>query len=663
MKKNSFLIHCTLFCFIFSCCAETKVEKEVNAKRKLSTVLQHVKQAIGFQNMEKIKYKKLKILGIFNQNGIEGQYERWVDGKRYLFSVQGKLPMKIGFDGKRYWMTGQSDIPVYQSHYTHNKLLCTEWVERFRWLEDKQTNPFHVEIKNQIKDQNNVVLKVQQKEGPFHCEISIDPKHWYPISMKMSDRGMEMVSEYSDFREKDGFKIPYESKIIQPKTKQKFIIKIQKIQALKNINDSVFQLPKVDLSKDITVDNNRKNVLKVKKTFTGHFLLETFINDEGPFWFLLDSGAEGMVLSKQIAEDLKLEGFGKTGLMGVSGLTEGYFHRGLKLSLGNMHLHNQLWIIADISFLSMLGEKVSGVIGYELFARRVVELDMTMNRMTLYDPKNYKLVGTGWQEVQFDGKLPIFEGQFENQKGFFMLDSGAGEHLIFTPEAVKKFGLLNQRTTYAAMMGGVGDSGPMEARQGRMESFQIGEVELKKVKSIFIGKGSGPFETPYWTGIVGAALFADQAIIYNYPQSKIAFETRISRLEKEPIELIEHLTLSHSEKELRIEELSQIKKRKGFENFKKHLVNLCSNILLESSSPEVKLMAVDQIKAELDGNPKVDKVFDQILLEHLTSEQLARFRKSLQNHVVLDELQEFEFFQKIDQIFKTSFKKAFKKVR
>jgi predicted aspartyl protease len=106
-------------------------------------------------------------------------------------------------------------------------------------------------------------------------------------------------------------------------------------------------------------------------------LIPTFVNDEGPFIFALDTGASSTVLSSEVAQMLGIESTGIPQMTGAGGAMQG--GRGVvrSLAVGNARLENLAVATAD--FLTMLSQivktKLDGVIGYNFLREFRVTID------------------------------------------------------------------------------------------------------------------------------------------------------------------------------------------------------------------------------------------------------------------------------------------------
>jgi predicted aspartyl protease len=106
-------------------------------------------------------------------------------------------------------------------------------------------------------------------------------------------------------------------------------------------------------------------------------IIPTFVNDEGPFIFALDTGASSTVVSSEVAQILGIETTGIPQMTGAGGAMQGSKGIVRSLAVGNARLENLPVAIAD--FLTMLSRvvktKLDGIIGYNFLKEFKVTID------------------------------------------------------------------------------------------------------------------------------------------------------------------------------------------------------------------------------------------------------------------------------------------------
>jgi len=145
----------------------------------------------------------------------------------------------------------------------------------------------------------------------------------------------------------------------------------------------------------------------------------------------------------------------------VGGKEAAAFRQGRLFELGPLRFENPMYVELDLSFLAgIFDEEIVGIVGYDVFARSVVELDPATGEASLHDPATYTLKGGEWRELLLDGRVPAVQASFEGHTGLFRLDTGANGTVTFHGPTVARLDLLAGRELGSGSAGGVGGSIP-----------------------------------------------------------------------------------------------------------------------------------------------------------------------------------------------------------
>ena len=114
-------------------------------------------------------------------------------------------------------------------------------------------------------------------------------------------------------------------------------------------------------------------------------MVQARVNNAGPFWFIVDSGASRSVLDPRLAAELKLHttGPGTTTGTGQGAIPLAYAEP-VRIELGGGSYRSSPYVI-DLSG-APLPKEVRGLIGSELFFDHVVRIDPAVQRISWFDP-------------------------------------------------------------------------------------------------------------------------------------------------------------------------------------------------------------------------------------------------------------------------------------
>ncbi len=197
------------------------------------------------------------------------------------------------------------------------------------------------------------------------------------------------------------------------------------------------------------------------------------------------------------------------------------------LALGPLTLHDVPLMSTDLSFLRQhLGVEIVGVIGYGLFAKCIVELDLVAPRIALYEAKTYALPAGEWAPLAFDHLIPTVTAKYEGREGRFQLDIGSNSGLTFQEPAVRRFDLLAGRELRDGKLGGVG--GFVATKNGKIASFELAGLRLTDVEATFQVEAKGVGAEDGRDGSIGTKLLEPFLLTFDYAGERISFRPRVA---------------------------------------------------------------------------------------------------------------------------------------
>jgi hypothetical protein len=265
-----------------------------------------------------------------------------------------------------------------------------------------------------------------------------------------------------------------------------------------------------------------------KRARTGHLLVKAKLGGQDLGWVDFDSCSGDSCLAPQAIDALRLTRFGETQVGGAGAAkAAGRFARGASLEIGPVKIDGLVWTEFDLGGLEQgLGEKLAGVVGYDLLQRVVAVADMKSGAVDLFDPKSFARAGVVWSPLILHVNHPHVRATFEHdgeEEGIFRLDTGApGVTILFHSPAVRSFGLLEGN--FAPPLPGIaGIGGQMRARAGVLDELRIGGRSFDHPRVIFCEDESGAMADPWSTGTMGGGILEEFDVIFDYPHARIGF--------------------------------------------------------------------------------------------------------------------------------------------
>jgi hypothetical protein len=265
--------------------------------------------------------------------------------------------------------------------------------------------------------------------------------------------------------------------------------------------------------------------------YDGRIYIEAEVGGAGPKTFLVDTGAQLTHLSAELVREAGLETFGGLGITGTGrGRIGAEYARLNQIQLGGLSLPVNPAASAPAEALfgpvmASSGKRFDGILGYDLFAAYVVEVDYLARRIMLHDPATYTAAPEAdLVPIEIVDNKPYLTATVSLPgravEGVFLLDTGSGGAIGFNGDFVAERDLLaSAGPTVASISRGVGGTTP--ARLGRAQWLTIGRTSIAGPFATFaLAQGSGV--AGHSAGRVGGALLRRFTLTINYPARTIA---------------------------------------------------------------------------------------------------------------------------------------------
>ncbi len=145
-----------------------------------------------------------------------------------------------------------------------------------------------------------------------------------------------------------------------------------------------YQTMKLTLSKDI-LGKGLPFVLGPKKPLA---IVDVRVNGQGPYRFVVDTGASNSAISRTLAERLMMQRGVPVPVMGASGSSPAYMTKATMLEVAGRRFPEFTFAAGD--FLDRLGyavgTRVDGVLGANAFQNLVLRIDYPKQRLSLENP-------------------------------------------------------------------------------------------------------------------------------------------------------------------------------------------------------------------------------------------------------------------------------------
>lgn len=241
--------------------------------------------------------------------------------------------------------------------------------------------------------------------------------------------------------------------------------------------------------------------------------LRANINDAGPFWFNIDSGAGACVIDKATAATLNIRSEGELQGSGAGAGTFPYsLASNVRFIVGQFSFAPEKVRVIDLSGVpAPKDRKLIGLFGYDFFQRYIVVLDYEKSMMSVYDPQTFVYRGAGAAlKVTFRKSVPFVRGKIyvpgqPPAEREWLVDSGSADPL--NDELLAES--TGQKTK---LTGGHGLGKEFEILQAKADRVELGPFHFSSVVGFSGGMKIGGGLLKYFT------------VIFDYPSGRMILE-------------------------------------------------------------------------------------------------------------------------------------------
>lgn len=503
----------------------------------LDEVLARTKTAAGGSAWDRVR--TMRIRWEAEAGGLKGT----VNDTNDLVSVRyadywdyGVRSGAFGFNSKTIWSQDSSglsqvvegaDTREGATNEAYRRSLAYWYPERWR---------ARLEYKGQEQDggQRFLILRITpERARPFEL--------WFDSNNYLLARIVEMTATgplkvfLSDYREIDKLKVAFHVRV-QLSTGNENLYRVQKIEFNPRIADSRFNIP-APPPRDFHFSRNVSSVTLPMELINNHIYVTAWLNGQGPFRFLVDTGWGTSSITPDVAKRLGLLVRGAQKTIGAGeGTAETKFTRVTRMRFGGAELRNQSLGVTS-AFDGKTRDAVDnfgGLLGYELFKRFVVKLDFERQRLTLILPSRFSRPRLGTTvPFKLSNTIPLVRAQVDGFEGEFIVDSGFPGSVILYQGFIEKNDLLTRFKSRFEAITGWGIGGPVRSGVTRARIFRLREETIRDLVVTLSLIKKGTMADPHLAGAIGSELLRRFTVTFDYGRREMHLERNSNYEERE----------------------------------------------------------------------------------------------------------------------------------
>jgi hypothetical protein len=477
----------------------------------IAVVLAKIRTATGAAAMTRLATG----LAIEEQSG-DSSRRSWIGSRRGMMLIENEL----GYDGDLRWRPEPRRggfVPLNRRQF--EKLAIPLWIRGSWWLDPK--SGFTARVSPAESDPRMLALNLASREGLVKATLYVDRATWLPARLVLPyDRG-PFTAVYSDYRRVAGVNFPFRTEESYRGAPRVWTAAIR-VMGPGEAHFAPAPLGDARFDPAVPAEVKWTRGSPFGGGATPHIYVEPEVEGKPIGWFLFDSGADGMMIDEKLADALAMPVVGRATSVGADGNPRpASLRKGRSFRIGRLTFPAPLYLALDLSKNNSPPlQSRAGVIGYDVFARAVVEFTGAGDRTTICDPKTYRLPpGAAWQKLEFIDSTPAVRARFEGgREGLFQIDTGSASSVGFYPAFVERQSLLKGRETRETQSQGAG--GSFTTRVGRIGWFELGGRRFPNLEVEYRASG---ISRDGGAGVIGRELLAHFTTIFDYPGRRIAF--------------------------------------------------------------------------------------------------------------------------------------------
>ncbi|MEO9485024.1 MAG: aspartyl protease family protein [Ekhidna sp.] len=252
------------------------------------------------------------------------------------------------------------------------------------------------------------------------------------------------------------------------------------------------------------------------------------INEIDSLNFIFDTGAGSTLIGLRTGDLLGLTNGKKSTNIGAAGSHPVQIFHGNSIAIGQETIDNISLIKNETELSSaLLGERLDGIVGYDILSRFVVTIDYDRSLIELHDFGKYS-ADSSWHEIKFKkiSNIPSISLAFtiddKEYLGKFLVDSGADANMILGPSFVKDNGIMEEIHNSYSFNSRIGTSNAKtEVVITRISNMKMGKVDFRQVPLALILSNSGVFSLLNFDGILGNSILKRFNITFDYRKNRM----------------------------------------------------------------------------------------------------------------------------------------------
>ena len=443
-------------------------------------------------------------------SGLQGVFRSWQEGaqQRYDEEIGASATMSLRTGGKTYLVNQSGDVRELRGLLLQRQ-RTEDFIDDDGFVSQPQYDTFAGE--KTLPDGRAVYEIAVAPPGGQPETVDLDVKTLMLDRIGYDEEDGTSTVDYYDYRHDHGVLVAW--RVVESNGDRDYDVshEVRRVFIDRPIDPKVFALPVssvVQTDKPITVPIAEHD---------GHYYVTVHVGS-GDYRFLIDTGAQSVVLDTHVAAEqgltpqghLEVAGASRTGGMGLASLPV--------VTIGGAAVPVRVVTVLDLRGTTGSFD-ADGVLGYPFFASAEVTIDPVAGTMTFAKPGTLRAAGEALP-IDVDRQLAEVQGKVNGVDGRFVVDTGnSTELLLFHPFLQTHPYLVPLDRRRFARDFGVGGSAP--AVFAPIDELDIGSYRLFNRNGNLMLSTQGAFADRFDAGNIGMAVLRNFIVTFDFTNAKM----------------------------------------------------------------------------------------------------------------------------------------------
>lgn len=495
-----------------------------NGPAEVSRTLQQARAALGAAALS--RGGTLQMAGTVSSSGLHGTGTSAGSIGALKFAERSDLPPTVqadGYDGSVVWNQDQTGLvwldgskagvsQEIDSAYGFNDTLFTRGSGGaiVTWTGVKNDG-----------GRRYATLTVTPPGSLLPMQVWIDTATHLPARYVIAAGPVNYVTTLSDFRRAGGLLVPYRTHS-ESTTGNSSDIQVTSAKIVAN-GDAALAKPASSVH-DFSMNGGGTSTTVPIELIDNHVYLNVMLDGKGPYRFIFDTGGSN-VIDPAVAKELGATAAGSFQGSGAGSASETFsFAKVNTLAVGDAVLRDQVFAVIPIrqGFGVAAGQRVDGLIGFEVLARYVTTFDYADRKVTFQMPGASAPASATVMPFFFGATQPQFKCTIDGIASDCSVDTGARDSISLLSPFVAAHPQVVPADHSAEGVSGFGVGGGDKGILGRLTTLGFSQFTLHDLIADFSTQKEGFFAGPFLAANVGGNVWKRFTVTFDYAKQTMA---------------------------------------------------------------------------------------------------------------------------------------------